>query len=299
MQFGRYYEEFTVGDVYKHWPGRTITESDDMLFCMLTMNHHPLHIDANYAAGTQFGKPVVVGPLIYSMVFGMTVSDVSGNTDVTKPDKDSTATKPAEMARVWFGVPGKPLYEHRVVGRSQNGAAWDITTWAPRIDGIRPGYFQKKADGSFVKGCGDQPNVPLTQMTGDKAKAVLDKSQLMTEYLMRRAHMLARDDRGTYYYVDRLHSGLGGKGYRVWVGKKGAMKQLPLTDVATDTGGEVFATKTGDLRLDHDNRIEKMAWIRGEKRTELVTLDVDANSPLIFSDLGIYPFLGTICDNMR
>jgi acyl dehydratase len=78
MQFGRYYEEFEVGDVYNHWPGRTITESDDVLFCMLTMNHHPLHIDANYAAGTQFGKNVVAGPLIYSLVFGMTVSDVSG-----------------------------------------------------------------------------------------------------------------------------------------------------------------------------------------------------------------------------
>lgn len=76
--FGRYYEDFNVGDVYKHWPGRTITEYDDILFCMLTMNHHPLHIDAQYAAGTQFGKQVVVGPLIYSLVFGMTVADVSG-----------------------------------------------------------------------------------------------------------------------------------------------------------------------------------------------------------------------------
>ncbi|MFL5693991.1 MAG: MaoC family dehydratase, partial [Ktedonobacteraceae bacterium] len=48
MQFGRCYEEFEVGALYKHWPGRTITEYDDTLFCMLTMNHNPLHIDANY-----------------------------------------------------------------------------------------------------------------------------------------------------------------------------------------------------------------------------------------------------------
>ena len=54
MEFGRYFEQFKEGDIYKHWPGRTITESDDMLFCMLTMNHHPLHIDRNYAEGTQF-----------------------------------------------------------------------------------------------------------------------------------------------------------------------------------------------------------------------------------------------------
>ena len=49
MQFGRYYEEFEVGAVYKHWPGKTVTEYDDHLFCLLTMNHHPLHLDANYA----------------------------------------------------------------------------------------------------------------------------------------------------------------------------------------------------------------------------------------------------------
>ena len=78
MQFGRYLEEFSEGDVYKHWPGRTITESDDVLFCMLTMNHHPLHIDANYASQTQFGRNVVVGNLVMDIAFGMSVEDVSG-----------------------------------------------------------------------------------------------------------------------------------------------------------------------------------------------------------------------------
>ena len=77
-RFGRYFEEFAVGEVYKHWPGRTITEADDVLFCMLTMNHHPLHIDANYAQGTQFGRNVVVGNLVMDIAFGMSVPDVSG-----------------------------------------------------------------------------------------------------------------------------------------------------------------------------------------------------------------------------
>ncbi|MFQ5880001.1 MAG: MaoC family dehydratase [Dehalococcoidia bacterium] len=78
-QFGRYYEEFAAGDVYKHWPGRTITEYDDTLFCMLTMNHHPLHIDAHYAeTQTQFRQRVVVGTLVYSLAFGMSVPDTSG-----------------------------------------------------------------------------------------------------------------------------------------------------------------------------------------------------------------------------
>ncbi len=78
MQFGRYFEEFEVGAVYKHWPGRTITEADHTLFCMLTMNHNPLHIDAEYAAGTQFGQRLVAGPLVFSIAVGMSVPDVSG-----------------------------------------------------------------------------------------------------------------------------------------------------------------------------------------------------------------------------
>jgi acyl dehydratase len=76
--YGRYLEEFEVGDVYKHWPAKTVTESDDHLFCLLTMNHHPLHINDVYAHQSQQGRNVVVGPLVYSLALGMSVSDVSG-----------------------------------------------------------------------------------------------------------------------------------------------------------------------------------------------------------------------------
>ncbi|MCP5041187.1 MAG: MaoC family dehydratase, partial [bacterium] len=60
--FGRYYEDFQVGEVIEHWPGRTITEADNTNFALLTMNQHPLHIDAAYAAQTEFGQRLVVGP---------------------------------------------------------------------------------------------------------------------------------------------------------------------------------------------------------------------------------------------
>ena len=77
-KYGRYLEEFEVGDVYKHWPAKTVTEADDHLFCLITMNHHPLHINDVYAAQSQQGRNVVVGPLVYSLALGMSVSDVSG-----------------------------------------------------------------------------------------------------------------------------------------------------------------------------------------------------------------------------
>ena len=77
-EYGRYLEEFEVGAVYKHWPAKTITESEDHLFCLLTMNHHPLHINDVYASKSQQGRNVVAGPYVYSLMFGMTVNDVSG-----------------------------------------------------------------------------------------------------------------------------------------------------------------------------------------------------------------------------
>ncbi len=76
--FGRNFEDFEVGDVYRHWPGKTITEYDDHLFCMITMNHHPLHTNDWYAESSPQGKNVVVGNLVYSLVLGMSVPDVSG-----------------------------------------------------------------------------------------------------------------------------------------------------------------------------------------------------------------------------
>ena len=77
--FGRHYEDFEVGDVYRHWPGKTVTEYDDHLFCMITMNHHPLHTNEWYAENETVQKrTVVVGNLVYSLVLGMSVPDVSG-----------------------------------------------------------------------------------------------------------------------------------------------------------------------------------------------------------------------------
>src|SRR5437773_10973523 len=77
-QYGRYLEEFEVGAVYKHWPAKTVTESDDHLFCLSTMNHHPLHINDIYAAQSQQGRNVVAGPLVYSLALGRSVSDDGG-----------------------------------------------------------------------------------------------------------------------------------------------------------------------------------------------------------------------------
>lgn len=75
--FGRYYDDFQVGDVYEHRPGRTISETDNTWFTLLTMNTHPIHFDEHYAAKSEFGRPLVNSCLTLSMVVGMSVSDLS------------------------------------------------------------------------------------------------------------------------------------------------------------------------------------------------------------------------------
>jgi len=217
------------------------------------------------------------------------LQDAEGGTYVLHPTE----------SRVWYApAKTKNLYEQVKIGTTHDGTAnWDIAVWAPRVPNIQPGSVQKK-DGAYWRWCGTDNKVGLTEITGDKAKAVLDKSTFWTTALTRRPYLLARDDAGVYYYVDVIRSDYGGKGYRVFIGKKGAMKQRPLTDIAIDTAGDVFGTKTGDLRIVREaNELKStVTWVRGEKRSVLVSLDTDANSPLIFKELGIYTFTGSICD---
>lgn len=89
---GRYYEDFALGDTYKHWPGRTISAADNTWFTLLTMNQHPIHFDEEYAKKSEFGKPLVNSTLTLAIVVGMSVRDVSQNavanlgwTDIVMP----------------------------------------------------------------------------------------------------------------------------------------------------------------------------------------------------------------------
>ena len=78
-RFGGYIDDYEPGDVFEHWPGKTITEAEDHLFCMLTMAVSPLHVDAHFAATElDSGRNVVVGSFVYALLLGMSVPDISG-----------------------------------------------------------------------------------------------------------------------------------------------------------------------------------------------------------------------------
>ena len=75
--FGRSFEDFVIGDIYEHRPGRTITETDNTWFTLLTMNQHPMHFDKEFAKHSEFGRCIVCSPLTVALMAGMSVSDVS------------------------------------------------------------------------------------------------------------------------------------------------------------------------------------------------------------------------------
>jgi acyl dehydratase len=75
--FGRYFEDFQVGDIYQHRPGRTITQYDNTQFTLMTMNTHPMHFDEEYAKHSEFGRCIICSPLTVALMVGMSVTDVS------------------------------------------------------------------------------------------------------------------------------------------------------------------------------------------------------------------------------
>ena len=99
---GRYFEEFQLGDVYEHRPGRTITEADNIWFSLLTMNTHPLHCDAEYARASEFKRPLVASPLTLAVLVGMSVSDISQKAIANLGWKEIRMTAPV--------FPGDTLY---------------------------------------------------------------------------------------------------------------------------------------------------------------------------------------------
>ncbi len=93
-KFGRYLEEFNVGDIYEHRPGRTITDADNIQFSLMTMNFHPMHCDLAHAAKSEFGKPLVNSGLSLAIVLGMSVNDVSGKAIANLGWKEIKLTAP-------------------------------------------------------------------------------------------------------------------------------------------------------------------------------------------------------------
>ena len=139
--YGRYLEDFVVGDVYEHRPGRTITESDNTWFTLLTMNQHPLHFDKEYGARTEFGQVLVNSCLTLSLVTGMSVSDVSQKTIANLGWNDVKLTAPVFVGDTLYAE--SAVLEVRKSKSRPNQGIVTIRTRGLKADGSEVISFQR------------------------------------------------------------------------------------------------------------------------------------------------------------
>ena len=134
--FGRYFEEFVVGHIYEHRPGRTITDADNVQFTLLTMNTHPAHFDYEYARKTEFEKPLVCSPLTVALMVGMSVSDCSQKAVANLGWNNIRLTHPL--------FPGDTLYaETEVLGKRESGSR-------PNAGIVRVRHSGKNQNGDYA-----------------------------------------------------------------------------------------------------------------------------------------------------
>ena len=198
-------------------------------------------------------------------------------------------------AWVFYGD-GKTMYQQRIVGYGADDTGYDWSVWSPRVRGLQQASFSPKAAKPTIQ-CKQQDPKPLKPLTVDEAKTLFQRATFLPPPWQRQAHFLARDDDGVYFFVDRYREEWGGKGFRVFSGQKGAMKELAMTNVVSDSAGEIYATKSGDLKIVTEGEAGKAYWKKGQTKNELVVLDLWANRYLIYRELGIYGQLGVLCDD--
>jgi hypothetical protein len=196
---------------------------------------------------------------------------------------------------VFYGD-GKTMYALRVYGGGADGTTGriDFSFWSPRASGNAS--IGRTDKGEYRLECGDEV-FALKKAPDAVARKVLDTAAFKRPLWKRQAQFLARDDSGNYYYVDRMRDDYGGKAHRIFAGPKGGMKELPMTNVVSDSAGEIYATRRGELRFITDN--QSATWIKGAAKTRLTRIPVEDNVRLIYGDLGVYEgTLGTPCDDM-
>jgi len=232
-------------------------------------------------------KPIDIKPVIDKLAV---FRDETGNYVVT-PDGDVDDTS----KWVFFGD-GKTLYQQRVVGFSHldNRLEWDL--WSPRVKRMNTAIVWVVDNKMKIECTVHHLGKDLVRLPVDAAKAVLQKASFMPPLWTRQAHTLARDEDGVYYFVDELRDEYGGNGFRVFVGQKGAMKELPMTNVVSDSAGEIFATKSGELKIVTSDD-GKAYWKKGTKKIDLISLPLQDNRYVIYRELGIYGSLGVVCDD--
>lgn len=139
--FGRYFEDFEIGHIYQHRPGRTISEVDNTWFALLTMNTHPLHFDAEYAKASEFGKLLVNSAFTVALVVGMSVSDVSQKAIANLGWKEIKLPAPVFVGDTLYAE-SEVLAKRESKSRPTAGIV-TVRTWGKKSDGTAVCEFER------------------------------------------------------------------------------------------------------------------------------------------------------------
>jgi hypothetical protein len=192
---------------------------------------------------------------------------------------------------------GKRFHALRVGTGSREGKeAWDRTFWEPRVDALWKGGVGLH-QGKYKVQCGERAT-ELQPLAADEQAKLLASAAFHGPLWKYQAYALARDDKGIYYYVDRPREPENNKAFRLFFGPRGSLAPLKMTNIVSDSQGDIFTTKKGELRLVLDKK--HPVWFAGKKETELVRLPIEDNRIMIYTDLGVYAGqrLGTPCDDL-
>jgi hypothetical protein len=226
------------------------------------------------------------------------ISTIKDNLKILVDGKSHyVAVVPFGGGRDLFYGDGKTFYAQRVFSSGSVGKeSFDYAFWEPRVGAPYKASFELR-DGKYRVRC-DERLTEVTPVSESESQSLLASSRFLAARWRHRAHALARDDRGTYYYVDRVREPEDNKTFRLYVGPKGAMKPLKMLNIVSDSQGEIFSTPAGELRLVLDRK--ETVWIHHNQRTPLTNLGVEENHVLIYTDLGVYTGerLGTPCDDL-
>lgn len=200
-----------------------------------------------------------------------------------------------DSRHVYYG-PRKVLHRQKVLlSATDEDDNFSVLIWAPDQVG---GAAIEMVDDAWRLRCGTK----VTELTpvGESERALLLKTaRFEAPRLAREPYALARNQRGEYFYVDRDVRSRGTTGYRLYTGRIGRVRQVKLSWVVSDSEGDVFASRRGQLRVTTDDRNRRsFEWRRGKKAEPLLPVPIGRNPYLIYKELGVYQNyqLGTPCD---
>lgn len=156
--FGRNFEDFVVGDIYEHRPGKTITEFENHQFTLMTLNRHPMHFDSVYAQASEFGRTIVVSPYTLALLIGMSVTDVSYKAIANLGMDDVRFAAPVFAGDTLYGE--SEVLEKRVSASRPHQGIVSIRTIGRNQDGVIVCSFTRKMLIPFA-GHGVEDNSPL------------------------------------------------------------------------------------------------------------------------------------------